>query len=128
MPAQAIRSATPEATIAMGALLSRAAEQLERTAAAIARIELSLCVLVGQAGNISPKLVQDLQEIDLAQQQIYDISRVIQVAADFGGTVPVIIDDVDRAIKMRDLQRALLQQEDDVTFEQLLSHGGVSWL
>ena len=128
MPAQAIRSATPEATIAMGALLSRAAEQLERTAAAIARIELSLCVLVGQVGNISPKLVQDLQEIDLAQQQIYDISRVIQVAADFGGTVPVIIDDVDRAIKMRDLQRALLQQEDDVTFEQLLSHGGVSWL
>ena len=108
--------------------MSRAAEQLERTAAAIARIELSLCVLVGQVGNISPKLVQDLQEIDLAQQQIYDISRVIQVAADFGGTVPVIIDDVDRAIKMRDLQRALLQQEDDVTFEQLLSHGGVSWL
>lgn len=112
----------------MGALLSRVAEQLERTATAISRIEVSLCVLVGQAGRISPKLVQDLQEIDLAQQQIYDISRVIQVAADFGGTLPVNIDEVDQAIKVRDLQRALLQHEDEVTFEQLLSHGGISWL
>ena len=128
MIAQQSEPAYPDERINLCDLLDRVSVQLEQTAAAILRVESSLCVLIGQAAALSPKLIRELQEIDRAHQSILDISRVAQMAADASGDQMLSLQDVLATIKLRDLALALLRPQAPSPVDRREDEGGLCWL
>jgi hypothetical protein len=89
-------------------VLSRLSARLDTTASMIAKVEASLGILILDAKGLSPELIKDLQEIDLARQSICDVGRVLRLVSGLNNSTSVNSAAMASVIHLRDIAEQVL--------------------
>lgn len=108
-------------------VLSRLSARLDTTAAMIAKVEASLGILILDARGLSPELIMDLQEIDLARQSICDIGRVLQLVSGLNNTTSVSSAALASVIHLREIAEQVLCDQPSQTRVVDPEQDSISW-
>jgi len=113
--------------IGLGDLLARASARLDLTATMIANVEASLGILIHDARGLSPELIRDLQEIDLARQNICDIARVLRLAAAENCPTMISASALATVMQLREVAEQLLRPKQAGSTDPDPERDHISW-
>ncbi len=94
--------------VRMTEVLSRLSARLDTTALMIAKVEASLGILILDARGLSPDLIKDLQDIDLARQSICDVGRILRLLSGLHNSTSVSSAAMASVIHLRDIAEQVL--------------------
>lgn len=108
-------------------VLSRLSARLDSTATMIAKVEVSLGILILDAKRLSPDLIRDLQEIDLARQSICDVGRILRLVSGLNNSASVSSAAMASVIHLRDIAEQVLCDSAGQTRSADPEPDSVSW-
>lgn len=108
-------------------VLSRLSARLDSTALMIAKVEALLGILILDARGLSPDLIKDLQDIDLARQSICDVGRILQLLSGLHLSTSVSSAAMASVIHLRDIAEQVLCSEAGQTRRPDPEPDSVSW-
>lgn len=113
--------------VGLNDVLSRLSSRLETTASLIARVEGSLGILIRDARGLTPDLIRDLQQIDLAQQSIGDISRVLRLVSGLNTGTTLDRSAVASVMQLHDLAAQVLCDQPHPPDSSDPDHDSICW-